>query len=555
MKKMLAILLAMVIVVVGCSTGQPANTDENSYADVEITAAELLGNVNARKAISMAFDKDYIVDDILNNGSLAANYFVPVDFVSDEEGNDFRDAYPGFNTYDVDKALEYWNLAKEELQFGKVSVEFLTYDSDSAKKMTEFIQAQLQANLPGLTVRINQQPFENKLELGKNGQFDLNLAGWGPDYPDPMTYLDMFVTGGGYNNIGYSNPELDEMIRRAKSGDLVTDIPARWTMLQEVERLMFEDAIIAPVYQRGRSVIAQPYYSGQIRHNFGGDYTFKTADISKIVDGEKVIRLMDTSDIPTMDGSLATDAVSFQAMANVNEGLFMLGEDDVIEAGVATHYEVSEDGLVYTFFLRDNAVWSNGDSVTAEDFVYSFRRLGNPETGAQYAYMLETAGIKNATGVIDGELSLEELGVEALDSYTLQVTLETPVPYFINMMTFPSFYPLNEAFVEAQGDKFGTTVETTLYNGPFTLSKWVIGYEYEYAKNPMYWDASQVKVDRINFRIIKDVATAVNLYENGDIDRVLSLSQEFVDKFKDDPNFFQEGETSLFYIEFNINNR
>lgn len=551
----------MIVAVAGCGSNNESNKQPNDntvgidqYKDVEVSAEELLKNVNARKAISMAFDKSYITDEILKNGSMPADYLVPLNLASDADGNDFRDKYPNMNEFNSEEALDYWNTAKEELEFGKVTIQLLTYDTDSSKKISEFIQGQLEKNLPGLAVKLNQQPFENKLELAKNGEFDIDLSGWGPDYPDPMTFLDLYESNGGHNDPKYNNPEYDENIKRTKSGDLVTDIEARWELLQETEKILLDDAVIAPVYQRGRSIVAQPYFSGMEKHNFGGDYTFKTADTTKIVDGEKVINLSDTSDIPSMDTNKATDTVSFQAMANVNEGLYMLGVNDIIEPGVATNYDVSEDGLTYTFTLREDATWSNGDSIGADDFVYAWRRLGNPDTGAEYAYMLETAGIKNANDVITGEKSVEELGVKAIDEYTLEVTLETPVPYFINMMTFPSFYPLNEEFVEAQGDKYGTSIETTLYNGPFVLSKWEIGYEFEYAKNPDYYNADSVKIDRVNFRIIKDVATDVNLYETGEIDRI-RLSGEFVEQYMDDPNFFLEGETVLFYLQFNINNR
>ncbi|TCT12149.1 extracellular solute-binding protein (family 5) [Natranaerovirga pectinivora] len=557
MKKRLSLILAimmLVAVISGCAEKATNVQSNNPYENVEITGAELLQNVNARKAISMAFDKLYITDQILRNGSVPANFFVPLNMVHDEEGNDFRNAYSEMNVFNSEEALNYWNLAKEELKFGKVNLDFLTFDNDNGRRISEFIQGQLQEYLPGLSVRIVQQPFENKLEMARNGQFDLNLAGWGPDYQDPMTFLDMFVTDGGYNDAKYSNSQFDENIRRAKSGDLVTDLIARWQLLQETERILFEDAVIAPVYQRGRSIVEQPYVTGIRKHNFGGDYTFKAADTTRLVNGEKVIRLVETSDIPTMDINKATDAVSFQAMANVNEGLFMLGENDVLELAIATGYEVSEDGLTYIFDLRDDSVWSNGDQVTAHDFVYSWRRLGNPNTGAQYAFMLETAGIKNASAVMNGEVALEELGVRAIDEYTLEVTLETPVPYFLNMMAFPSFYPINEDFAEAMGDRFGTSVDTTLYNGPFVLSNWQIGYGFEFIKNPNYYGADEVKMDRINFRIIKDVATSVNLFETGEIDRV-RLSQDFVEKYIEDPNFIREEEPVIFYIDFNINNR
>ena len=561
MKKRLSLLLLVTILalsLVACGSEDDADvTNEeksNEFADVVVDTAELLANVNARKAIALSFDKDYIAEEILKDGSVGANYFVPEGFVTNENGEDFRDAYPTMLENDYDAAKEYWELAKEELEFGKATIEILTYDHDNGKKMAEYIQGQLEANLDGLTVNINQQPFENKIELGNKGDFDIDLAGWGPDYPDALTFLNMWVTEGGYNKAGYSNETYDENIENARIGEVATQSEERWALLQETERMLIEDdVLLVPIYQRGRAIIQQPGLTGIQYHTFGGDYTYKYAESTREEDGKSIAYLEQSSDIPTMDLSLATDATSFEVLANVTEPLYTLGENDVVEPGVATGHEVSEDGLVYTFTLREDAVWSNGDAVTANDFVYSWKRLVNPATASEYAWMAETAGILNAGEIAADRMDVDELGVVALDDYTLEVTLEYPIPYFDKLMTFPSFAPLNEEFVEAQGDKHGTSVETTLYNGPFVLSEWTIGYEYELEKNPTYWDADAVTIDVVNFRIVKDIGTGVNLYNSGDLDRT-KLSQEYVDEFLDDPNLSFEKQTAIFYLLFNVGN-
>ncbi|MCK8061235.1 MULTISPECIES: ABC transporter substrate-binding protein [unclassified Fusibacter] len=571
MKKILALLLVFVMVfaMTACgakedttpvtdepATEAPADDTKDANANpVDISAKDLMKNVNARKAFATGFDKEYITDVILGNGSQAVNFFVPVGLATDEEGVDFRNAYPeGWLAFDVEASQAYWAAAKEELGFDTVTVEFLTYDSESSKKISEFIQGQLQANLEGLTLTLNQQPFKNKLELADEGKFEFEFAGWGPDYPDPMTFLDMFVTGGGHNSAGYSSATFDENIARTKTGDLTTDLAARWTLLQETERLLVEeDAVVVPLYQRGGSSLVAPHVSGVIDHAFGGDYTYKYAETTLETDGKKIIRLLDTSDIPSMDTNKATNSVSFEVMANVLEGLVMLGEDDVVEMGVAKDFTVNAEGTEYIFNLRDDSVWSNGTPVTAADFVYSWRRLADPATGSQYQFMVETAQLKNYAAVMAGEMPTTELGVEALDDYTLKVTLEIPVPYFVKLMTFPNFYPVNEAFVTANADSFGTSIETTLYNGAFMLTQWDIGYGYAFMKNPSYHSADMVKIDGVTFRQIKDVAAGVNLYETGEVDRC-GLSGEFVEQYIDHPHFQVTQQTTLFYLIFNINN-
>lgn len=521
----------------------------------EITAMELMKNVNARKAIASAFDKEYIQDVILNNGSKAVNYFVPAGLATDENGKDFREKYPdGWLGYDVEAAKSYWAKAKEELGFETISIEFLTYDSDGAKKLTEFIQGQLQTNLEGLTVSIVQQPFKQKIALSRDGKFQLEFAGWGPDYPDPMTFMDLWITGGGHNTAGYNNPEYDALIENAKKGELATKPAERWAALQEMEKVIIEDnPVVVPLYQRGLSRLYRPTYKGEVRHSFGPDNTYATATTEVETDGKKIIRLANTSDIPTMDVNKATDAVSFEVFGNTNEGLLTLGENDVIKPGVAESFEVSEDGLTYTFKLRDNAVWSNGDPVVAQNFVDSFRRLSDPNTGSQYMFMVETAQIQNYAAIAAGEKSPEELGVEAPDDHTFIVKIENPVPFFDKLMTFGSFLPINKKFVDEMGDKFGTSPETSLYNGPYVLTKWEVGYQYQFEKNPTYWNAEIVKNDGVNFRIIKDVASGVNLYDSGELDRV-NLTAEYVNTYMDHPDFQIVPESVLFYLVFNIGN-
>jgi oligopeptide transport system substrate-binding protein len=265
---------------------------------------------------------------------------------------------------------------------------------------------------------------------------------------------------------------------------------------------------------------------------------------------EQVLNLLETSEIPSLDSALATDAVSLNVLNNIMEGLYRLDKDNKPTPGMAESYEVSEDGKVYTFKLRD-AKWSNGDPVTAHDFVYAWRKVLDPNTAAEYAYIMYD--IKNAEEVNTGKLPVDQLGVKALDEKTLQVELKNPVPYFVSLTTFPAFYPQNEKFVKSQGDKYGLEANTTIYNGPFVLSEWKHEQGWTYKKNPNYWDANTVKLETINVNIVKDNATAVNLYETKKADRV-ALTAEFVDKYKNDKNYKTELEASIFWLRMNTKN-
>ncbi|WP_404454693.1 peptide ABC transporter substrate-binding protein [Virgibacillus necropolis] len=272
---------------------------------------------------------------------------------------------------------------------------------------------------------------------------------------------------------------------------------------------------------------------------------------SESEDVEQVFNLINGDTIPTMDSSMATDEYAFQFMNASMEGLYRLGENAELTPGIAKDHTVSDDGLTWTFNLRDNAKWSNGDPVTAHDFVYAWRRAVDPETGSEYGPYMMGGVIKNATAVNASEMPLEKLGVKAKDDYTLVVTLEKPTPYFESLAAFGTFLPLNEKFVKAQGDKYATSTETLLFNGPFTLSEWKsTASSWVLKKNETYWDANTVQLEKITYDVVKDPQTAVDLYEKGKVDRA-GLSADLVDKYSTHDDFEIVPGTGVFYLKFN----
>lgn len=274
---------------------------------------------------------------------------------------------------------------------------------------------------------------------------------------------------------------------------------------------------------------------------------------SKEGKNEQVLNLISTAEIPNMDSALATDSVSFLVFNNVYEGLYRLGEGDKIEEGVAEgEPQVSEDGKTYTFKLRQDAKWSNGDPVTAKDFVYGWQKAVDPATKAEYAYMLYV--VENGQAINEGKKKPSELGVKAIDDYTLEVKLTDAIPYFQSLTVFGTFMPQHEKFVKDQGKKYGLEADTTIYNGPFKMSEWKHEQSYTLSKNDQYWDKDTVKLKTINFKIVKDTNTMINLYETGKVDRV-GLTAEHVDKYKDSKEFLTEKDTSVYFLRFNQKNK
>nr|WP_263313842.1 peptide ABC transporter substrate-binding protein [Mammaliicoccus sp. Marseille-Q6498] len=265
---------------------------------------------------------------------------------------------------------------------------------------------------------------------------------------------------------------------------------------------------------------------------------------------ENVLNLASTSDIPTMDSSLATDQVSFINFNQTYEGLYVLDKNDKPSPGVATgEPKKSADGKTWTIKLRDNAKWSNGEPVTAKDFVYAWQRTVDPKTAAEYAYMFEN--IENAKEITAGKKKPEELGVKAVDDHTLQIKLVKDVPWMQSLFAFGSFMPQNEKFVEKQGKKYGTTADATLSNGPFKLTKWKTEDTWQLKPNDKYWDKDKVKLKEVNYKVVKESQTALNMYQTGKIDRVVLDSQN-VTKYKDKEDFSTSKLSSSYF--FRINN-
>lgn len=263
------------------------------------------------------------------------------------------------------------------------------------------------------------------------------------------------------------------------------------------------------------------------------------------------LNLIESAEIPTMDSVMNTDTVGSIVMNNVFEGLYRQDLDNNPVLGMAAEEpKISDDKLTYTFKIRDDAKWSNGDPVTAGDFVFSWRRLVDPTTAAPYSYMMDGV-IANASAVIAGEKQPDELGVKAVDDKTLEIQLERAVPYFKGLLSLAMYYPQNEKFVTEQGEKYASNSDALVYNGPFKLAAWDgTGLSWEYDKNDTYWDKDTVKLDKINVDVVKETSTALNLYDDGQIDRMV-LTGEYVQTRQDDPDLKKFPTSSVFFLKFN----
>lgn len=262
----------------------------------------------------------------------------------------------------------------------------------------------------------------------------------------------------------------------------------------------------------------------------------------------QTLNWMESSALPTMDNSLATDVVSGETLNNTGEGLLKFGKNSSTHPGVAKSYTKSKDGKTYTFNLRKSN-WSNGDKVTAKDFVYGWQRTVNPKTGSQYAYLY--ADVKNANAIMAGKKAVSTLGIKAVGNYKVQVSLVHPVSYFPTLVAQTAFFPQNQRVVEKYGKKYATNAQNNVYNGAFKLTYWTgTSDNWTLTKNTKYWNAKSVKLKHIKFSAVKDPQTALSQYQSGKLDAIY-LSGQQPKNYKNSKEYHARNSSRVAYLELN----
>lgn len=265
-------------------------------------------------------------------------------------------------------------------------------------------------------------------------------------------------------------------------------------------------------------------------------------------DGEITVVL--TSEPPKMNSLTMTDTVSFTVTRHIIENLVMLDETDNVIPGMAESWEISEDGLDYTFKIREGATWTNGEPVTANDFEFAWKTLLNPDTAAEYAYFIGM--IKGAEAYTAGEGTVEDVAVKATDDYTLEVTLAQPTAYFMNLLAFGSTAPINETFYNEVGhEAYSTDPEYFCTNGAYNLVEWIHDDSLVLEKNPEYWNADAIEVEKITLKIMTDTNSMLNAFQANEVDMTnLSGDQRTLIEQEGYPlNQYNDG--SSFYLQFN----
>ena len=282
--------------------------------------------------------------------------------------------------------------------------------------------------------------------------------------------------------------------------------------------------------------------------NQTGDETTDTTEAAAST-GEKILSVQVGPDPETIDPALNSAVDGGNMLLHSFECLLAVDENGQLVPGQAESWETSEDGLTWTFHLRDGLKWSDGSDLTANDFVYSWKRVCDPMVAAPYAETVLSM-VEGYDKAIEGDL--DALQVVAQDDNTLVVTLSTPCSYFGSLAAFATLSPVQEATVTANGDAWATSAATYISNGPFYVSEWVPGSYIMMSKNPYYWNADAIKLDGIKWNLIEDSNAAYSAYQTGEVLMIKNVPTEEIPSLKDSADFHVDPIIGTYYLSLNL---
>lgn len=282
-------------------------------------------------------------------------------------------------------------------------------------------------------------------------------------------------------------------------------------------------------------------------------FSSEVKDSQEIAEQEKVSKITWNLEYEpkSIDPQNVSDVSGMQIINSCFEGLTRIGKNGEVIPGMAEKWEV--DGNVWVFHIRKNSKWSNGDTVTANDFYEGIKRGIEPGVSSEYAYL--TYYIKGAQAYNEKKITdFNQVGIKIVDDYTLKIELEKPTSYFDAILTFPIYMPINKKFYDLQKEKYGLEADKMVYNGPWKIGEWIHENKFELKKNLDYWNWENIKIDYLTFLVIRDYTTAVNMFKNNEMDITNVSVANLIDfEKKEEIKSFVDG--SPFYIELNTKNK
>ena len=598
MKKLIALLLAAVMVLgmtaCGSKTEAPATTaateaatEATTEAPVEMTAAEkAAAESEIRRAIALLFDRNYIVTDIAQGGQVPASSFVPMG-MTDADGSEFyknaghNDGFVGY--YDVSEEAYEDNFAQaieilsKYYDYDETTGKFtnfptLTYlynTSEGHKAIGEYLSATLAS--VGITMNLENQEWNTFLNTRKAGDYSLARNGWLADYNDPITFLDMWTTSSGNNDVQYgkgANADLavysldltpyglDTKVENgtwAETYDVLisaiktcTDTDTRYAMMHLAEDMLMDTGCLVPLYFYTDLYMLDDSVNGFYSNPLGYKYFNKT-DVDGSTDS---ISVCIASEPDVLDPALNSAVDGATLDSHLFAGLAKWDQDEdgnlVIVADCATELpegvENADGTVTYTYTLREGMKWSDGEPVTAKDFAFAWKRAASEELGADYGYMLE---------VIKGYPN--DLAVEATDDLTLTVTLNNAVAFWNELLAFPAYFPVREDVVA--NEAWCTDASTFVSNGAYKMTGWDHNSVITLTKNDDFYDADNVTMKEIKFYLSDDANNMLTNFKNGDwlliddvpTNEIATLKTEYPTEF------YVAGQIGTYYVCWNIN--
>lgn len=469
-------------------------------------------------------------------------------------------------------------LSQSKKPFPKVEILFNT--NESHKQIAEALAEMWKKDLH-VTVSLANTEWKVYLELQDQKKYDLSRAGWVFDYNDPYNIFECWKTGNGNNRTGWASAKYDDLVDRAM---LEREPAKRWEIFQQAEKLVQEECPILPIYTYVNKNMLNPKVKGwddNVLNLHPYDAMWIEKDGKPVAPADQKLVFNNGAEPQTLDPALMSGVPEHRIAMGLFEGLTRFDPKDLHPLpGVAEKWEISEDGRTYTFHLRDNAKWSNGDPVTAEDFRWSWMRVIDPRSLPQPAEYAQTFDwIEGAKMLIhlepprekdkDGkDLPKEEVEkqrkayadaldagrpkvkIEARDPRTLVVTLEKPCPFFLNLCALETLMPVHRKTVEKLGLQW-TRAENMVCNGPYLLKEWTPLAKIVFAPNPTYWDAARVKLTTVDLLPIDNQDTALNKFLAGEVDWIDDVPIARAAEVKKHPNFRVSPFLTIYFYRFN----
>ena len=591
MKKLIALLLTVVMVLslAACgakeepaaTTATQAPTAAAGMTDAERVAAE----AEIRYAISLLLDRNYIVEEVTKGGQLPASSFVSMG-MTDADGSQFYE-----NAGHSDEYVGYYNVAKDafEANYAEAyeilskyyekdengmftNVPTLTYlynTGDAHKAIGEYLQSALAA--VGITLNLENQEWNTFLNTRKDGGYSIARNGWLADYNDPISFLDMWITSSGNNDIQLGKGDhatlaaydLDltdlgydvkvEDGTWAETYDVLipliktcTDNEVRYQLMHRAEDLLMSTGTVVPLYFYTDLYMLDDSVEGY----YGTPLGFKFFDRTTVNGKNDSISVCLASEPDTIDPALNSAVDGGTMASHLFAGLSKWDVDangnPVIVADCATELVepvANDDGSVtYTYTLHSDMKWSDGQPLTAKDFEFAWKRAASSALGADYGYMFD---------VIKGWP--DELAVKAVDDVTLEVTLNTPVAYWNELMAFPTYMPVREDVVA--NEAWATDPSTYISNGAYKMTGWDHNSLITLTKNENYHDAENVTMNEIKFYLSDDANNMLTNFKNGTWQLIDDVPTNEIDTLKAEypEEFVVAGQIGTYYVCWNVN--